>query len=491
LNRSSFLLKSGCALAAIRTAPLAARAAASDVVDYALVARPMSLVPFPGTSFSALAYNAMLPGPLLRVTYGQRVRVRYRNLSNIPTTIHWHGMILPNAMDGVPGVTQAPVEHGESFLYEFAPGPPGTRWYHDHGNDLGLMRGLFGMFIVDDPNEERADREYAIVLHDVPNMSSVRAALAGRSSAPMDDPAGLPVSSSSSMAGMQGMSGMSMTQPMGDEVSYLAHCIGGKSYPHARALNVRVGERIKLRVLNANPTQTKYLRLAGHRLTVTHADGNPLVHPIEVDALRLGVAERYDAWFEVKRPGAWLLQTISRDARTHDQQAIMLRTPGTQYAQLEANSQSLEGVEYLTYEKLAGVSQHGASSPVTLRKELVLDGGGYGKPWWTIDEKRWPDTPKIFVRHGDRVAIRFTNKTSMDHPMHLHGHRFDVVEVGGMSLASPLNKDVALVPANGGTLTLEFDADSPPGRWLLHCHNEIHMMGGMMTEVDYVIPSGA
>lgn len=485
MKRSSFLHSSGCTLAAVTMVPLAARAAASDTVDYTLVARPIRFDPLPDLTFGALAYNGTLPGPMLRVTHGQRVRVRYRNLTGIPTTIHWHGMILPNDMDGVPGVTQAAVDPGGSFLYEFVPGPPGTRWYHDHGNDLGLFRGLFGMFVVDDPNEERADREFAIVLHDVPNMNSVRSALAGKSDAPMDAPAGSPEAAMPSMQGMGGMSGMGMPKPMGDEVAYRAHCINGKSSPRGTALSVRVGERIRLRVLNANPTTTKYLRVAGHRLTVTHADGNPLERPIEVDALRLGVAERYDAWLEITRPGAWLLQTISSDAQTQEQQAIMIRTPGMENAQLEANSQSLEGVEYLTYERLAGVGSRATSAPITLKKELVLDGGGYAKPWWTIDGKRWPNTPKIHVRSGDRVEVRFTNKTDMDHPMHLHGHRFDVVEVNGKQLHRPLAKDVALVPAHG-TMTWNFAADSPAGRWLLHCHNEIHMMDGMVTEVDYI-----
>jgi FtsP/CotA-like multicopper oxidase with cupredoxin domain len=97
----------------------------------------------------------------------------------------------------------------------------------------------------------------------------------------------------------------------------------------------------------------------------------------------------------------------------------------------------------------------------------------------------WPNTEKIFVRHGDDVVVRFTNKTDMDHPMHLHGHTFDIVEIDGRRVERPLAKDVSLVRANGGTMAWRFRADSPPGRWLLHCHNQIHMMDGMMTEVVY------
>ncbi|HUY41136.1 MAG TPA: multicopper oxidase family protein [Candidatus Dormibacteraeota bacterium] len=474
MNRAAFLRRSAGAMAVASIAPLSERALASDVVEYALTAAALTFTPAPGIAFPALGYNGRVPGPLLRVVHGQRVRVLYRNLTGVATTVHWHGMILPNAMDGVPGVTQAPVLHGGSFRYEFAPGPPGTRWYHDHGMMLGAVRGLFGMFVVDDPKEQRADKEFALVFHDVPDMQSVHAAMAGRSSAPMTDPVGSPE-----------MAEMMPNDRMGDEVSYRAHCINGESYPATQSLTVNVGERVRLRILNANPTQTRYVRLAAHRLTVTHADGNPLERPVDVDALRIGVAERYDAWFEVTRPGAWLLQGLSSDPLAFEQ-AVVVRTPGMENVSPQSSSQSLEGVDYFTYEKACGVGGDYRERPADVRKALTLGGGTYGTSIWSIDGKQWPNTPKIHVRRGDRVAVTFTNKTDMEHPMHLHGHVFSIVAINGKALLRPLAKDVSLVPANGGTLSWTFDATSPAGRWLLHCHNEVHMMDGMMTEVDYL-----
>jgi FtsP/CotA-like multicopper oxidase with cupredoxin domain len=474
VKRSSFLRASGAALTVTALPSLSKRALASDVVDYTLTAVPLTFRPTQNVTFAALAYNGKLPGPLLRVMHGQRMRALYRNLTDISTTVHWHGMILPNDMDGVPGVTQAPVLPGGRFLYEFKPDPPGTRWYHDHGKMLGIVRGLFGMFIVDDPREERANREFALVFHDVPSMKSVQAALQGSSSAPMTDPAGSPE-----------LTEMKPGDRMGDEVAYRAHCINGASYPNTQKLNVNVGDRVRLRILNANGTQTRYVRLAGHRLLVTHSDGNPLARPLEVDALRIGVAERYDAWFEVTRPGAWLLQGISSDPLAY-QQAAVVCTPGMENTSPLASSESLESVDYFTYEKAAGIGSQVDAAGINVHRMLTLGGGKWGTSDWSIDGKQWPKTPKIQVRRGDRVMIGFKNKTDMDHPMHLHGHRFDVVEINGKALARPLAKDVSLVPANGGTLRWIFDADSPPGRWLLHCHNEIHMMDGMMTEVDYL-----
>jgi len=489
MKRSTFVSSAAGAMIVTALPPLSKRALASDVVDYSLTAAPFTFAPSAGTAFASLAYDGHLPGPLLRVTHGQRVRVAFTNKTDIDTSVHWHGMILPNDMDGVAGVTQPPVKPGGTFLYEFAPNPPGTRWYHDHAGQLGAVRGLFGMFIVDDPHDTPADREFALVFHDVPSMESVDAAMRGTSSAPMVDPPGsvenAEMAASMSMPGMK-MSDMDMSSmKMGDEVAYLAHCINGASYPATQRLQVKVGDRVRLRILNANPTQTRYIRLAGHRLRVTHSDGNPLERPLEVDVLRIGVAERYDAWFEVTKPGAWLLQGLSVDPLVY-QQACVVSTPGMEGAAPMGSPPSIEGLDVFSYEKAGGIGSAVDERGVTMRVPMLLGGGKYGSSIWSIDGKQWPNTPKIDVRRGDRVLVSFTNKTDMDHPMHLHGHTFRVVSIDGKPLARPLAKDVSLVPANGGTLSWIFDADSPPGRWLLHCHNEIHMMDGMMTEVRYL-----
>jgi FtsP/CotA-like multicopper oxidase with cupredoxin domain len=378
-------------------------------------------------------------------------------------------MILPNKMDGVEGVTQAAVPTRESFLYDFTPDPPGTRWYHDHVSD-GVARGLFGLIIVEDPHDEHADKEFALVFHDVPNMSTIEAAMNGVSSAPMVDPIGSPE-----------MMQMEPNDKMGDEVAYVAHCINGSSYPDTQKLAVKVGDRVRLRILNANPTQTRYVRLAGHRLTVTHSDGNRLERPLEVDALRIGVAERYDAYFHVTKPGAFLLQGLSSTPLAF-QQAAVVYTEGMENSPPLSSAQTLEGVDYFTYEKAAGI---GGTPAAKAAHHYTLDGGDYGSNKWEMNGKTYPNTQKIYVRSGDNVTVGFLNKTDMDHPMHLHGHTFLLTEVDGKPLARPLAKDTTLVRANGGTATWSFKADSPPGRWLLHCHNEIHMMDGLMTEVVY------
>ena len=142
MRRSAFWGAAG-AMTLAALAPLGRSARASDTVDYVLTAAPLRFAPAPGVDFAGLAYNGTIPGPVLRIVHGQRLRAKFINRSGEPATIHWHGMILPNKMDGVEGLTQAAVPDRESFLYDYVPDPPGTRWYHDHVSD-GIARGLLG-----------------------------------------------------------------------------------------------------------------------------------------------------------------------------------------------------------------------------------------------------------------------------------------------------------------------------------------------------------
>lgn len=293
-----------------------------------------------------------------------------------------------------------------------------------------------------------------------------------------------------SMDGAQGMSA-AMHQSMGamgDEVAYMAYCINGATYPRTQPIPVKVGQLVRLRILNASPTLTHYVGLGGHRLRVTHSDGNPMPHPVEVDMLRLGVAERYDAWFIVTKPGAWLLESISDDPKAIGQ-SLLIHTPGMERAKPVRPPQTLYGVQYFTYQLAgnAGPERHPlVPGTVNVGSNLLLGEGVKDKWKWTINGRTWPHTPKIQVHSGDRVLVRFRNPTNMEHPMHLHGHVFHLVEINGQSLRDPLPKDTAIVPGNGGSAAWFFNATSPPGRWVLHCHNAVHNADGMMCEVDYV-----
>jgi multicopper oxidase len=484
--------------------PISGHAADTETVDVNLTARPYHYFPISDVPFSGLAYNGQMPGPVLRVRYGQQLRVHFKNETGTDSTVHWHGMIPPNDMDGVPNVTQAPVPNGGNFIYQFTPNPPGLRWYHSHVPPQ-LALGLLGAIVVEDPREPAADVDVVLVFHDLPDMNTYRQALAGVSKAKMIAPLGSPelrsmgrsamspaMADMAAMGGtmgtaeMKGMNGMGGV--MGDEVAYLARCINGATYPHNQPIAVKIGQLVRFRILNASPTLTRYIALAGHKLRVTHADGNELPRPIETDVLRLGVGERYDAWFEVTRPGAWLLQAIANDSLAVGQ-SVRIYTPGTDTAVLSSPPHSLDNLEFFTYERAGAAAVSGSLAdvgPIDVRADFTLGHDTAETSRWTINGAVWPNTPKISVRPGDRVLVRFHNPTDMDHAMHLHGHVFQLIEVNGHWLANPLSKDTALVRSNAGTCSWLFRATSPPGRWVLHCHNSIHLANGMMTEVRYL-----
>jgi FtsP/CotA-like multicopper oxidase with cupredoxin domain len=232
-----------------------------------------------------------------------------------PTTIHWHGVDVPNTMDGVPGITQKPVPAGGTFVYEFEARPAGTRWYHTHFQEHRQMDlGLVAPLIIEPADGEPFpfDREYTLVLDDWatgtgPALPPTREGTAGG----RGEMGGM-------MSGMRGrgmMGGGMMGRGTGGMMgggaqnmpAYDAMTINGKAYPATESLRVRKGERLRLRLINASADHTHVIRLAGHQLRVTHTDGNPLVEAVAVDAIPIAPSERYDALVNADRPGAWWL----------------------------------------------------------------------------------------------------------------------------------------------------------------------------------------
>lgn len=296
----------------------------SGVREIRLEARELAWDLGGGKTTKAMAYNGQIPGPELRVREGERVRVVLKNSLNEPTTIHWHGVDVPNAMDGVPGVTQEPVGPGETFVYEFEARPAGTRWYHAHFSEhKQLDLGLYAPLIIEPVEAEpfRFDREYTLVVDDwatgtgpavartVEGTAGGRGAMGGMMNRMMGGAMGRMMEGMMGRGSMGGMmSGRRGRDAHGHEYDVMT--INGKAYPATRPLRVRKGERVRLRLINASADHTHVLRLAGHRLQVTHTDGNALVQPVEVDAVPIAPSERYDVRIIADCPGSWLLSCV-------------------------------------------------------------------------------------------------------------------------------------------------------------------------------------
>jgi FtsP/CotA-like multicopper oxidase with cupredoxin domain len=469
---------------------LGAGVAAASAREILLEAREVKWELAPGKIVSAMAYNGRIPGPELRVREGERVRVVLKNALKEPTTIHWHGVDVPNPMDGVPEVTQKPVPPGGSFVYEFEARPAGTRWYHTHVKehrqmDLGLVAPLIIEPVAPDPFP--FDREYTLVLDDW--ATGVGTAVPSTA----EGTAGGRGSMGGMMGGMmRGMGGMMRGRGMGGMMggghhgtpAYDTMTINGKAYPATEPLRVRQGERVRLRLINASADHTHVIRLAGHRLKVTHTDGNPLREAVEVDAVPIAPSERYDALVGADRPGAWFLYCTQPGHAAAGEQVLVVYE-GSGRAAPEPPREGIAGLTLWEYRMGHGRDILPAASGARRTFTLNLSGGmmmAGSDEVWTINGRQYPQTDLIGVRRGDRVRIRMGNMSPEAHPMHLHGQSFEVVAVNGQPLTVPLVKDSVDVEAHMGSLEIEFTAHNP-GDWFFHCHKPMHMEGGMIALV--------
>lgn len=444
----------------------------------------------PGKFVDAYTYNGQVPGPELRVTEGDTVRVTVNNELDEPTTVHWHGVDVPSAMDGVPDTSGPPIAPGASFTYEFVATPAGTRWYHAHFDEMNQQGGgLAGPLIIDPRNPPATaspDRDYTLLTQEWVTNSSAQAPAAPSPSA---GGSGMPgMSGNGSGGGIMGGGGMmgnggsttsAMSRPLFDTFT-----VNGKAYPSAAPLVVRQGERVRLRLINASATDTQIFALAGHRLTVTHSDGNPFASPVDVDAVPLGVGERADVEFTADNPGRWKLEAL---VPALSQRGELVDLTDVVYEGHETDAaQDFPPDAHITLAKYADFT--GPPHPTAPDKtyELTLSGGmmmmGMGSDAWTINGSSYPDTTPIDVKLGQRIRLRLSNMSMEDHPMHLHGHSFQIVGINGRSVNGPLKDTITIHPME--QYDVEFVANNP-GTWLFHCHNLVHMMGGLMTEVRY------
>ena len=284
------------------------------------------------------------------------------------------------------------------------------------------------------------------------------------------------------MGGMMGRGGMGGMMGGDHGPAYDTMTINGKAYPATRPLTVRLGERVRLRLINASSDHTHVVRLAGHRLRVTHTDGNPLLQPVEVDAVPIAPSERYDVVVVADRPGAWFLACAQPGHAAAGEQVAVLYE-GHEARTAEAPRDGVDGLDLWQYGRGRGRDVLPRPSGTTRSFELLLSGGMMGSDAWTINGQQYPQTDPLRLRRGDRVRVRFENHSMEAHPMHLHGQSFRVLAVNGVRFAAPVIKDSVDVDAHMGTVDLEFTAHNA-GDWFLHCHKPMHMDGGMITLVQ-------
>ncbi|HET8595110.1 MAG TPA: multicopper oxidase family protein [Intrasporangium sp.] len=453
--------------------------AGQKLVEKTLTAKPVT-VDVGGRTVSTWAYDERIPGPLVRATAGDFLRLRLDNQLPDDTTIHWHGIRLRNAADGVPGLTQDPVKPGASYVYEFVAPDPGTYFFHPHVG-LQLDRGLYAPMVIDDPAEPgQYDAEWVVVLDDWIDGTGttpeevLKKLIADDGAATSGGMGGM---DHGSMGGMDhgSMGGMSAGAPWGDagDVTYPHFLINGRTPTDPDVLTAKPGQRIRLRMISAASDTIFTVALGGHRMTVTHSDGHAVL-PTQTDAVYLGMGERYDAVVTL-RDGVFPLVARPFGKTTGGQALALVRTgkgsaPGAGVTPAELTRQVLIGSQL----QPADSSRLPDRAP-DVTAQLALQGSM--KPYqWGINGAPYGHNEPLTVKAGQRLRINAVNMTMMTHPLHLHGHTF--------ALASGLRKDTVLM-APMQSLSLDLDADNA-GDWMVHCHNIYHAEAGMMIALKYV-----
>jgi len=445
------------------------------VTDLALTAAPLTVDLGGGLTAATWAYGATVPGSEVRIKAGDVLRARFTNNLPEPTTVHWHGIALRNDMDGVEGLTQPPIAPGATFLYEFTAPDPGTFWFHPHSG-LQLDRGLYTPLIVEDPSDPGAyDREWVVVLDDwvdgvgqspedtLADLRAGRGAHAGHIAA--------------AEAGGDAPSGGPFLGGAGaGDVVYPLYLLNGRQPSDPAVFEARPGERVRIRIVNAGSDTPFRVALGGHRMTVTHTDGFP-VEPVTVDALVVAMAERYDVVVTVAESGVFPL-VAEAEAKGNLAMGV-LRSGAGELPRAGVLPAEL-GRRVLTMADLRAAQSVRLPPGRPDRRynlELGENPSGYV---WTINGRPHGRDEALPVEEGERVRLTFLNRSTMFHPMHLHGHTFQVVTDDRFGP----RKDTTIVRSDE-EVAVDFVADNP-GQWMLHCHNLYHQAGGMMTTVSYV-----
>ena len=415
------------------------------------------------------AYGDRVPGPEVRMRAGDILEARFINDLPVATTVHWHGIRLRNDMDGAAHVTQDPVPPGGTFVYRFTVPDPGTYWFHPH---LGLQldRGLYAPLIIENPAEPGAyDRDLVLVLDDWTSgigddpERTLRTLREGGGAHAQHGNGGGP--SSEALGGA------------GGDVAYPLFLVNGRPPEDPALLEARPGERLRIRLINAASDTAFRFALAGHRLTVTHTDGFP-VEPVTVDSLLIGMSERFDVLVTVAE-GSFPIVAEAEAKANRALAYLHAGGPELSPSELRARPSELDRdlLDLAQLKATAGVQLPPGRPARTYR--LVL-GGGTDRYRWTINGRVAADAEPLEVRAGEKVRLVLQNQTTMFHPMHLHGHTFQVVEP---TPGGPRKDSLMVLPQQ--RLAIDFMADNP-GQWVLHCHNVYHQEGGMETLISYV-----
>jgi FtsP/CotA-like multicopper oxidase with cupredoxin domain len=439
--------------------------------------------------------------PGINLAAGERFRMELANESGTRTLVHWHGQLPPWTQDGFPWPQSPPITNGAVQSYDYAP-IPGTHWMHSH-HDMQDQSLMTAPLIVHSATELREDRqEVVLMLHDFTfrTPQEVLAGLAGTTvaaaqamaqkteQAPDDEgDANVPEARVVGMAGgapRMAMPGMTMSGSGGtpmhmdlNDVHYDAFLANDRTLADPQIVRVERGGHIRLRIINGASSSQFWIDLGDLVGRVVATDGHP-VHPVAGNRFPLAMAQRLDILIDLPRAGAFpILAPLEGDGR---QTGIILATPGGHIPRIDDRAPAAPSLDQSLEARLMAVEPLPPHSADIVR--TIILGGGMKPYAWSMNGRYWPQVSPLMLKRGQRVEIDLVNRTMMAHPIHLHGHVFQVIAIDGRPMQGAVRDTVLVMPM--GRVRIAFDADNP-GRWPLHCHNLYHMVTGMMTEFRY------
>ncbi len=444
--RDPFSKLTGSAL--VQPARLRTTSKSPATIEVSLVAEAARLSLVPGKQSDVFAYNGTIPGPTLEVREGDQVIVNFENRLTVPTTVHWHGLHIPFDSDGSPF---HPVEPGEKRVYSFRlrPGSAGTYWYHPHPNHstgVQVAKGLYGAIIVRAPDDPlpRSMTEKLIVLSDNRFASDGSIDLPDR-----------------------GSHEAMIDEENGREGDVLF--VNGQVMP---TLSIRSGEVQRWRVINASASRVFRLAIPGHSMLHVGSDGGLFEKPVEVNEITVANGERVELLVRgTSKPGdratlrtlpydRYVIQTRPKDWETHrDILSLQYSTePPVAPVKIPATLRAIPPLD---------TTRSSVTRVVTLSQGLIN-----GK---MMDMNRVDFTAKL-----DATEIwEIENIVGMDHPFHLHGYQFQVIDRNGVPEPFRSWKDLINVPKHQ-TARIVVRFANYPGKWMFHCHILDHEDHGMM-----------
>lgn len=463
-------------------------------------------VNFTGENRPAMSINGTMPGPTLYFKEGDTARIHVKNNMRVDTSLHWHGLLLPNEQDGVPYLTTPPITPGTTHTFEFPIKQSGTYWYHSHSG-LQEQSGVYGSIVIE-PLEKRTDipepdADYVIVLSDWTD-ESPREVL--RDLKRGSDYQSIKKGTMQTVYGvlkngvvLENIKRSFKRMPPADisDVAYDSFLVNGSP---ETALDLPAGKTVRLRIINGSSSTYFYLNYAGGGMRVIAADGKD-VEPVEIDRVLMAIAETYDVLITVPEKGAYELRATAQDGTGH----------GSLYIGAGGRVAAPDIPKPELYRASAGMQMGGdgkktdmsgdmtpdprpappyqmlrSLTPTTLppgnktREITLVLGGDMERYVWTINGKTLSASDTILIRKGENVRFILENKSMMHHPMHLHGHFFRVQN--GQGDYAPLKHTVDVAP--DGKTVIEFEADEEKD-WFFHCHVLYHLAAGMARVVHY------